>query len=290
MSDSRWVIDAHLHLFKKASQEYPRDCGSFYPSEREALVEDYLEVMVANNVKHAVIVPLGIEIKYLTEILNTYPEKVAGVAVLDYESLDPCKDVRQWKHEIGISGVRVMGNLGDPSVNRFQDLVLAKLLREMESLNLILWFYGSLDQLKLIHLVAKELPNLTIVLNHLGFCQQGFSVDNFRRPHIEIKLPPPSVLIVEALAEFKNVFVKFSGEYGFSHEDFPYLDVAPIAQRVLKVFGPKRLLWASDWPWIEVNPSYSSLISLTEVYFNSISAQDCQDIMGGNAKKLFGFK
>lgn len=290
MSNSKWVVDAHLHLFKKASEEYPRDCGLFYDAEREALVEDYLEVMVANNVHHAVIVPLGTEIRYLTEILGAYPEKFAGVAVLDYRSRDQRKDIRRWKNEIGIKGVRVMGDLGDPFTNRFEDLALASLLREMESLNLILWFYGSLDQLKLVHLVAEELPKLTIVLNHLGFCQQGFSVDDFGRPHIEIKLPPPSVAIVEALAEFKNVYVKLSGEYGFSHKNFPYLDVAPIAQRVLKAFGSKRLLWASDWPWIEVNPSYSSLISLTDVYFDSITTQDWQDIMGGNAKKLFGFK
>ena len=290
MSDNNWVVDAHLHLFRKDSQEYPRDCESFYPSEREALVEDYLEVMAANNVHNAVIVPLGTEIKYLTEILESYPEKFAGVAVLDYRSPDPYKDMRRWKQDIGIKGVRIMGKLGDPTANSFEDLSLASLLREMESLNLILWFYGSLDQLKLVHLVADALPNLTIVLNHLGFCQQGFSIDNFRRPHIEITLPPPSVAIAEALAGFKNIYVKLSGEYGFSHQGFPYLDIAPIAQRMLKVFGPKRLLWASDWPWIEVNPSYSSLISLTDIYFDSISVKDRQDIMGGNTKRLFGFK
>ncbi len=290
MSNSKWVVDAHLHLFKKVSGDYPRDCGSFYDADREALVDDYLEVMAANNVRHAVIVPLGNEMRYLTEILESHPEKFAGVAVLDYGSPDPLEDIRRWKHEIGIKGVRVMGELGDPFTNRFEDLALASLLREMEQLSLILWFYGSLDQLKLLHLVADELPNLTIVLNHLGFCQQGFSVDSFNRPHVDITLPPPSVTLVESLAGFNNIYVKFSGEYGFSHRDFPYLDVAPIAQRVLKAFGSKRLLWASDWPWIEVNPSYSSLISLTDVYFDSITTQDWQDIMGGNAKKLFGFK
>jgi len=290
MTNVKWVVDSHLHLFKKASKEYPRDCGSFYDANREALVENFLEVMDANNVQHAVIVPLGTEIRYLKEILRTYPEKFAGVAVLDYGSSDQCRDIHQWKNEIGIKGVRIMGRLGNPSANRFRDLDLAILLREMEALNLILWFYGSLDQLNLLHLVAEELPNLKIVLNHLGFCQQGFLVDDFRRPHIEVELPPPSVGRVEALAQFQNVYVMFSGEYGFSHENFPYFDVAPIAQRVLEAFGSKRLLWASDWPWIEVNPSYSSLIALTDVYFDSISIQDWQDIMGGNAKKLFGFK
>jgi len=290
MSNSRWVVDAHLHLFKKASEEYPRDCGLFYDADREGLVDDYLEVMAANNVRHAVIVPLGNELRYLTEILESHPEKFAGVAVLDHGSPDPLEDIRRWKHEIGIKGVRVMGKLGDPFTNRFDDLALASLLREMEHLSLILWFYGSFDQLKLLHLVADELPNLTIVLNHLGFCQQGFSVDSFNRPHIDVTLPPPSLTHVESLARFNNIYVKFSGEYGFSHGNFPYLDVAPIAQRVLKAFGSKRLLWASDWPWIEMNPGYSSLLSLTDIYFDSITTQDWQDIMGGNAKRLFGFE
>ena len=290
MSGKTWIIDSHLHLFKKATANYPRDCASFYPAERQALVDDFIEVMSLNNVRHAVIVPLGNETRYLTEILKAFPEKFSGIAVLDYKSQNPSEDIHRWKEEIGIKGIRIMGDVGDPSTTRFEDLALAQLLREMASLDLILWFYGSLEQLKLVHLVASALPEMTIVLNHLGFCQQGFSVDAFNRPHIEVQLPPQSVEIVEALAEFKNINVKFSGEYGFSHKKFPFLDIKPIAARILDSFGASRMLWASDWPWIEVNPGYESLIALTDIYFGGISDFDRQEIMGGNAQRLLKLK
>lgn len=287
MSGENWVVDAHLHLFKKASRDYPRDCESFYPAEREALVEDFLNVMDSNNVKHAVIVPLGTELHYLSEVLQIYPDKFSGIAVLDFDSPNPIADLRRWKKELAIKGIRVMGNLGDASARRFEDLDLAYVLREMSTLGLILWFYGSFEQLKLVNLVARALPELTIVLNHLGFCQQGFSIDKFNRPHIEVDLPPESVHVVESLARFNNVMVKFSGAYGFSKENFPYLDIKPIANRIYKAFGPLRLVWASDWPWIEVNPGYKSLISLTEIFFDQVTDIDRQQIMSGNAQRLF---
>jgi predicted TIM-barrel fold metal-dependent hydrolase len=125
MSDKTWVIDSHLHLFQKASEDYPRDCASFYPAEREALVDDFIEVMAVNNVRHAVIVPLGTETKYLTEILKAFPEKFSGIAVLDYQSQNPREDIRRWKYENGVKGIRIMGDIGDPSTTRFEDLALA---------------------------------------------------------------------------------------------------------------------------------------------------------------------
>lgn len=286
----QWAVDAHLHLFQAATSVYPRDCFSFYPAEREALVENFLKVMDENNVRHAVIVPLGTELKYLAEILQKYSKKFAGIAVLDEESADVCGDIRRWKEEIGVKGIRIMGCLGDPTASRFEDLARADLLRQMDSLGLIMWFYGSYDQLKLVHLVAQELPNLKIVLNHLGFCQQGFSIDRYNRPHIDVELPPQSLVVVESLAEFLNVYVMFSGEYGFSHQEFPYLDIYPIAQRVFSAYGASRMLWASDWPWIEKNPTYTALISLVDEYFPGITSNERQEIMGATTARLFGFE
>ena len=65
-----FIVDAHLHLFKAASETYLRNSLSLYPPEREALLRDFLKVMEANNAKKAVNVPLENELTLLGEVLS----------------------------------------------------------------------------------------------------------------------------------------------------------------------------------------------------------------------------
>ncbi len=77
-----------------------------------------------------------------------------------------------------------IGKLEDGKTSSFTILEKAGLLRPMASSGSLLRFYGSLEQLKLVAVVAKAPPDAKIVINHIGFCPQGFSIDSFNRPHI----------------------------------------------------------------------------------------------------------
>jgi L-fuconolactonase len=81
----------------------------------------------------------------------------------------------------------------------------------------------------------------------------------------------------------------FSGEYAFSREDFPYLDVADVVRAIYGAYGADRMLWASDYPWIKQQPGYEPQLRLVDHYLPDIRPQERSAIMGGAAARLFRF-
>ena len=52
-------IDAHLHVFARASQQFPRESTELAPAEREESVEKFLDVMGTQAIDQAMLVQIG---------------------------------------------------------------------------------------------------------------------------------------------------------------------------------------------------------------------------------------
>jgi predicted TIM-barrel fold metal-dependent hydrolase len=281
------IVDGHLHLFRQLSADYPRAVHELFPPEREALAEDFLEVMAANDVGHAVVVPLSPNDEYLVDVLREHPGTFAGVGVNDDK--DPHPEARLARvTELGMQGLRV-GRLGEPGTKRAEELPIYPTLQTMAESGQKVWFYAPPDQLPLLEMVTAALPDLQLVLNHLGFFPTGFSMGADGLPHIPSELPAPTLPAVAALAKRPNVYVMLSGQYGFSKLGYPYDDLTSTVKTLFDAYGPERMFWASDYPWIADNPGYSRLIELPSRQLPNLSGADLDMIMRGTASRLFGF-
>lgn len=279
------VIDGHLHLFRRLSQDYPRAVHELFPAEREALAEDYLNVMAQNGVDRAVVVPLSPHDAYLEECLRLHPRSFVGVAVLD--EADPAPERRlQHVANAGMKGLRI-SRLGTPGTRRAEDLTLYPTLKKMAEDGQVVWFYAPPDQLPLLALVTAALPDLAVVLNHLGFFPTGFTIGPDGVPHIPTELPPPTLPAVLALAKHPNMYVMFSGQYGFSNVGYPYDDLTSTVRALFDGYGPERMFWASDYPWIARNPGYERLLELPTLQLPGLSGRDLDMVMQGTASRLF---
>ncbi len=99
------VVDGHLHLFKAQSESYPRvTYDDMAPADREETAERFLEVMDANGVDHAIVVPLSPEDHYLAELLNRSEGRFAGIGMHDSEVADPVADLERRIDETPIQG------------------------------------------------------------------------------------------------------------------------------------------------------------------------------------------
>ncbi len=120
------------------------------------------------------------------------------------------------------------------------------------------------------------------------FPDQPFVIDHLAKPFIKEGRMDNWEKAMTTLAGFENVFCKISGMVTeanwntWKQSDFkPYLDL------VFEKFGTKRVMYGSDWPVCLVAASYKSQLSIVENYLASFSESEKNEVMGGNAKRIY---
>jgi len=80
------------------------------------------------------------------------------------------------------------------------------------------------------------------------------------------------------LAKYPNVYMKMSSLGYMAPEDGPdYQSLIPYTRRVIKEFGPDRMVWSGDSPHI------------ADVHMKGYSAADIAKVKGGNLQKLLNW-
>ncbi|MEC7192232.1 MAG: amidohydrolase family protein, partial [SAR324 cluster bacterium] len=229
---------------------------------------------------------------YVAEVQRKYPGKFVAVGIFDATAKDQEENLDSRIAQSRIQGIRV--GFVDQRENPGEDprsFEMFPLFKAMAERKLRVWFYAEPPQVKLFDKVLKELPELVAVFNHCGFMVSldNLAIDDHNRPHFSVKLPPETLDLLEMVAANPNTYVHFSGQYAFTHEPYPHNDMKPVAQRLLKIFGPNRMLWASDFPWITEQPGYPEQLALVDHLLPDLSLEDRAKICGGNAEELFVF-
>ncbi len=138
------------------------------------------------------------------------------------------------------------------------------------------------DQLEDVAVLARNVPELTIVLDHLGKPTIGESGaadrDGFDRWHGDLR----------AVAAQPNVSVKLSGlpaqsTAAWTPELFtPYLDAA------LDAFGDERAVFGSDWPASSEQSSYQRWIEFVQQWLDgSVDGDGAERIRFANAQRIY---
>ncbi len=291
-------IDAHLHVFAKASAEFPRETTPVCPAEREESAEKLLGEMEKHQIDQAVLVQIGgtslAHHNYLLHCLKTYPKRFLGIGLIPPEHPHPEEHMAELADGSGVIGFR-LSTIGGP-----RDIFAKISLREFETYRIwqyaaqqdyVLWLYPRAIDAHLLPYLIQEFPQVRVVMNHLGMCpgKGKFSWDKQGRPRIEVTGYNLAMHTTYRLARFENVTVHLSGQYAFSKEAFPYNDLAGWHRSLLTDFGAKRLMWATDFPWILENPGYGELTTVVQQLLPNLSQSELAGIMGGNAKRFLRF-
>jgi L-fuconolactonase len=282
------VVDSHVHAFASVSERFPRDVHELYPPELEAPAERLLAKMEDAGVDRAVLVPLSHHDDYLTECLRRFPGRFAGIGL--QPPGEPSVDAyRSRRERVGLQGLRLFG-LGDPATTEIESLRCFPLLVELARAGDKLWFYGGRAQMELLERVLGALPELTVVLNHLGYWPSALSIDEHGRPRFSRPYSHDNLGATLGLARFARVHVLFSGLYAFARRPWPYEDVRPVSEALLEAFGPGRLLLATDFPWTAAQPGYTQTLRTLDAQLPDLGAQERSRIRGANAADLFDFR
>ncbi|MFA6109314.1 MAG: amidohydrolase family protein [Candidatus Latescibacterota bacterium] len=285
-------VDVHVHVFDRLSDQFPRGVSTLAPAERTATAEQLLREMDAAGIARAVLIDMGgtrlEEHRYVTSCIRRWPDRFVATGLVDVNDPDPPARLRELVAATGIKGIR-LGNLGDPAATSANELLAYGLFEVASELGLNINVYASGGQVGNLALLAAAFPKVTISLDHLGVCPTtASSVDRWGRPRFDDEpLPPVTYPRMLDLARFPNVVVKISGEYAFSKVPCPYGDMKPMVERVYRAFGPGRMMWCSDFPWIVVEPGYGRLAALLDQHLPDIPAAEREQIMGGNGLRVW---
>jgi L-fuconolactonase len=286
-------IDAHVHVFDRASEAFPREVSPLAPPERSAPVERLLREMDAAGIDRAVLIQMGgftiAQHRYMARSAAKWPDRLAAVGLVDLNDPDPAARLDELHEATGIAGVRLMGALGDPGAARAEELAAYPLFQCLDRLGLNANLYCPGDQIAHIEMLVRAFPGVIVSLDHLGICPStSFVPDRWGRPRFDDEpIPPPGYSQVLDLARYPNVYLKISGEYAFSKEPYPYADMQPMVEKVYAAYGAERMMWATDFPWIVEQPGYGRLVALLDHHLPHLTPAERARIAGGNALKVW---
>ncbi|MER6372463.1 amidohydrolase family protein [Streptomyces sp. S1A1-8] len=119
-------------------------------------------------------------------------------------------------------------------------------------------------------------PGLTFVLDHLG------------KPPIATGALRPWATAVRALAALPNTVCKLSGMVTEAdHAKWTVDGLRPYADTVLDAFGPRRLMFGSDWPVCTLAASYGQVVDVAEELTEGLGAEERAEVFGGTATRVY---
>ena len=127
----------------------------------------------------------------------------------------------------------------------------------------------------LLHVLERH-PDLEVVVDHCA------------KPDIAGQRWQPWADDIAALARDTNAHCKLSGLVTEAGTRWSVDALRRYVDHVLDCFGPKRVLWGSDWPVVTLAASYQAWSSATDTLLAGMSPVDREAIRGGNARRFYG--
>ena len=285
-------VDVHVHVFARLSDGYPREVSRLAPSDKEGTAEQLLREMDAAGIDRAVLIEMnGTRIeyhKYVAHCVEKWPNRFTATGLVDVNDPDPSARLRELVEATGIEGIRI-GDLGDPGAAYVEDLKSYTLFQCADELGININIYTGSVNISCVEMLAEAFPKVNISLDHLSVMPStSGSTDRWGRPRFDNEpLPPPTYPRVLDMVRFPNVYIKVSGEYAFSKVPWPYEDMRPMVEQIYQAYGPGRMMWCSDSPWILDEPGYQRLVALIDEHLPAISEDEKDQIMGGTALKIW---
>ena len=172
---------------------------------------------------------------YLAGVLRKYPQFFQGVCRVD--PLDPAAPdhLSSSVQNQGFRGVR-LSPAGNASGDWISGPLMPPLWQRCDELKVPMTILAPITRMPEVGALISKLPG----------------PDRRYRPYGRLPSGHPAELDkLIALARYPKVFVKISHPWSLSQQPYPYLDAQEQVKKLYHVFGPQRLMWATDWPILE---------------------------------------
>ena len=272
------LIDAHHHLWHYNETDYPWISEGMTELRRDFLIPDLEAVMRGAGVDGTVVVQARQtlqETEWLLNLANTNQQVLGVVGWVPLIDPDVENTLGRFASNPRLRAARHV--LHDESDDFY-------MLREdfNRGVGLLRGFGLAYD----ILIFERHLPQtLEFVDRHP---EQVFIVDHIAKPKIKESVISPWKENIAELARRENVYCKVSGmatEADWNR--WTPEQLRPYFDTVLAAFGPKRLMFGSDWPVLTLAATYRRWVDTSLTFMSELSAADQQDICQNTAIRAY---
>lgn len=233
------IIDAQLH---EVASHKPWPHGE--DSRLTASVELSREAMDSVGVDMAL---LSAGLEFCEHAIARYPDRFVGAVSTGYKEPDLKETIAGYVGRPGILAIRT-GIIDWRTATLTDDYragAVEPLFKAAEDLAVPVFVFAS-GQAQALGDIAREHPGLQLVIDHIGLPQPT--------PMTVGSDPWEGLPVVNGLAKYPNIAVKFSAAQTLSREPYPHKDVWPHLHKMISAFGPDRLMWGSDMTRLRMTP------------------------------------
>lgn len=274
------IVDAHHHLWDLAVRDQPWTAE--LPALRRGFHLGDLEPLAAAAGVTATILVQTIHAAAETPEMLALAETsdlIAGVVGwTDLTAPDLAERLGELRAGVGgrwLAGIRhQVQELADGSW--LTDPATVTGLRQLAAAGLVFDLIVRADQLPACVAAAREVPELSFVLDHLG------------KPRIASGELEPWATDIRALAALPNVTCKLSGMVTEADlEAWTVEDLRPYAEEVLDAFGPARVMFGSDWPVSTLAADYARVVQAAQELTAQLTVAERECVFAGTATGVY---
>jgi len=284
-SNMQPIVDTHVHLWDLSKFKLPW-LKPDMPFNHSFLPADYVKAIEGLNVVKGVYMEVDVtpsqqpaEAQFVIDLCKSGKTPVVAGVISGRPAADQfAKYIRAYKGSPYIKGVRQVLNNPDMPRGFCIEPAFITGVRVLGELgmrcDLCIRPTELLDAAKLI----DACPDTRFVLDHCGNGEvQEKDRSEWQRG-------------MEAVARRKNVVGKVSGIVARAPKGWSADDLAPIVNHTLDVFGPDRVMFASDWPVCTLAATLRQWVEALKAIVANRSVEQRQKLFHDNAMRFYELK
>lgn len=274
------IIDSHLHVWSDDTARYPWQPVVGMPAHKlPGSVDLLLRLQAECGVSRAVIVQpgnYGYDHSYILDCCRRHPGRFAAVCLVDPQAPDAARQLERLVRVEGCAGLRLRPLFTPDDWRWFSAPGVNSLWQAAGDLGVPISVLALPSQMEALGEMIVRFPAVKVVVDHLGRQLAAESPDY------------PGAKSLLQLADYGNAYVKVSALSGASAQPYPYCDAVRLVNRVYQRFGAARLLWGTDFPYVQAKEGYQQALRQVDEY-TFMSQEDKEWLLGRTVRTLYSF-
>jgi len=267
--------DCHFHIVDPLGFPPAEGMGYQPRADETGTFSDFTACMDSHGISHALAVQpsgYGYDNAALFDSIRQSNGRLKGIVVVPP---DLAEDQLHALKDAGVVGVRF--NLVDFDPASLAENGAENLLVVIRELG---WFVEvqcrAADFINIAPLLRRT--KVRVLIDHLG------------RPQPQLGTHEIGFKTMLAMADSGRTVMKLSGAFRESCRAYPFKDLDPFAQAILKAFSPQNCIWGSDWPFLNIapKPDYGQTLACLERWLPD--ADQRRQVLWDTPARLFDFK